>query len=64
MASINVFYTLFARYLFSTFEDDSLLCLLDDTAYTRDESKVLIIPEKFDVEIKEEVFEDMKNLKF
>jgi hypothetical protein len=37
---------------------------LDDTAYNKDESKVLIIPEKFDVEIKEEVFEDLKNLKF
>jgi len=50
--------------LFSTFEDDSLLCLLDDTAYNKDESKVIVIPEKFDVEIKEEVFEDMKNLNF
>jgi hypothetical protein len=55
---------LFERYLFSTFEDDSLLCLLDDTAYSRDESKVTVIPEKFDVEVKEEVFESMNNLKF
>jgi len=35
----------FLRYYFSTFEDDSLLCLLDDDAYSKDEQKINVIPE-------------------
>jgi hypothetical protein len=48
------------RYLFSTFEDDTLLCLLDDDAYDQDETKIKVIPEKFDVEMRHELCNDLK----
>jgi len=51
------------EYFFSTFEDDSMLCLLDDTAYSKDESKVVIIPEQYDLNINDELFQNLKDLK-
>jgi hypothetical protein len=51
------------EYFFSTFEDDSMLCLLDDTAYSKDESKIVIIPEQYDLNINDELFQNLKDLK-
>ena len=51
------------EYFFSTFEDDSMLCLLDDSAYSKDESKVVIIPEQYDLNINDELFQSLKDLK-
>ena len=48
-------------YYFSTFEDDNLLCLLDDEAY--DESKIQVIPENMEVKINEEIVKNLKDLK-
>ncbi len=47
------------EYLFSTFEDDTLLCLLNDDAY---EDNVKVIAEQFDVEMRNELSTDLKNL--
>ena len=51
------------EYFFSTFEDDSMLCLLDDSAYSKDESKIVIIPEQYDLNINDELFQSLKDLK-
>ena len=51
----------FLRYYFSTFEDDSLLCLLDDTAYSIDESKIKIIPEEIDMNMNNDLINKFKN---
>lgn len=50
------------EYYFSTFEDDSLLCLLDDTAYSKDESKIQVIPEQYDLVLNEELIKSLKEL--
>lgn len=48
------------EYYFSTFEDDNLLCLLDDNGYNRDESKIQVIPEEVKFEIKKELLDSLK----
>lgn len=60
------FLTIFShiRYYFSTFEDDSLLCLLDDDAYSKDEQKIKVIPEDVNIKINEDVLDSIiKELK-
>jgi hypothetical protein len=49
------------EYFFSTFEDDSLLCLLDDSGYAVDEAlKVKVIPEHYDIKLNDqELFNDL-----
>lgn len=51
------------EYYFSTFEDDSLLCLLDDTAYDKDECKVKVIPEEYDIRINNDIVQNFEELK-
>ncbi|RNA31813.1 zinc finger protein 277-like [Brachionus plicatilis] len=50
------------EYYFSTFEDDNLLCLLDDNGYNKDESKIKVIPEDIRIEIRKELLESLKDL--
>lgn len=50
------------EYFFSTFEDDNLLCLLDDDGYNKDESKIKVIPEDIKFEIKQELLESLNDL--
>ena len=50
------------RYYFSTFEDDNLLCILDDTAYSQDEIRINVIPEQYNVESKQVINLDLKDL--
>lgn len=50
------------EYYFSTFEDDNLLCLLDDNGYNKDESKFKVIPEDLRIEIKKELLESLNDL--
>ncbi len=51
------------EYYFSTFEDDSLLCLLDDTAYDKDESKFKVIPEEYNIKINNDIVRNIEELK-
>ncbi len=46
------------EYYFSTFEDDSLLCLLDDSAY--DKEQFSVIPEEYDIKINEELLKELR----
>jgi hypothetical protein len=50
------------RYFFSTFEDDNLLCILDDTAYSTDELKFKVIPEKYEIKLDNETIQYLKEL--
>ena len=50
-----------SRYYFSTFEDDTLLCLLDDSAYSADEAKFQVIPEQLDLRINDELARELMN---
>ena len=50
-----------SRYYFSTFEDDTLLCLLDDSAYGADEAKFQVIPEQFDLHVNDELAKELMN---
>lgn len=50
------------EYYFSTFEDDNLLCLLDDNGYNKDESKIKVIPEDLTIEIKKELLESLSEI--
>ncbi|CAF0704556.1 unnamed protein product [Brachionus calyciflorus] len=50
------------EYYFSTFEDDNLLCLLNDNGYNKDESKIQVIPEELNIEIKKELLDSLKEL--
>ena len=50
------------EFYFSTFEDDSMLCLLDDAAYDQDQSKFQVIPEQYDIQINKELMNDLKQL--
>ncbi len=38
------------RYYFSTFEDDNLLCVLDDDGYSKDEIRFNVIPEQYNID--------------
>merc|ERR1719468_424217 len=48
------------EFYFSTFEDDSLLCLLDDSAY--DESKFNVIPEEYEFKINSDIVNNFQEL--
>ena len=50
------------EFYFSTFEDDSLLCLLDDSAYEKDESKFKVIPEEYDFQINKDIMQNFEEL--
>ena len=50
------------EYLFSTFEDDSFLCLLDDSSYSKDEEKIKVIPEQYDLKFDENFIQNFKNI--
>lgn len=50
------------EFYFSTFEDDSLLCLLDDSAYDQDESKFNVIPEEYEFRINSDIVNNFQEL--
>jgi hypothetical protein len=50
------------EYYFSTFEDDSLLCLLDDAAYSKDECKIKVIPEEMDIKVNSDLLKNLHEL--
>ena len=50
------------EYFFSTFEDDNLLCLLDDSTYLKDELKYQVIPEQYDIKVDEELITNFKEI--
>lgn len=50
------------EYLFSTFEDDSLLCLLDDSSYCKDEERIKVIPEQYDLHLDENLIQNFKDI--
>jgi hypothetical protein len=50
------------EYFFSTFEDDNLLCVLDDSTYLKDELKYQVIPEQYDIKIDEELISNFKEI--
>ena len=64
--SLIIFYFLILnqRYYFSAFEDDNLLCILNDNTYSQDEAKIKVIPEQYSVDSVSQVLNlDLKNLK-
>jgi hypothetical protein len=50
------------EYLFSTFEDDSLLMLLDDSGYSKDEEKIKVIPEQYDLKLDDNFIQNFKDI--
>ena len=62
-SNYNIIILSYDRYYFSTFEDDSLLCLLDDSAYSKDEQRIKVIPEDMKIKIDEAVLDNLKELK-
>jgi hypothetical protein len=48
------------RYYFSTYEDDNLLCILNDEAYSKDEQRINVIPEQYTID--EDLIKNFKQI--